>query len=84
MFNNYQIVSELRVMVDSKLKSVHDRWIISKNTCFNLPSTDTISRGQYSEINSTTNRPPFDEWWIDRTDIIEGWNQLQESKRNTT
>ncbi len=85
MFNNYQIMSELRVMVDSKLKSsIHDRWIISKNTCFNIPSPDIISRGQYSEINSTTNRPPFDEWWIDSTDIIEGWDQLLEVKRNST
>jgi hypothetical protein len=36
-----------------------------------------VARGQYSEIKNTTNRPPFDEWWKNSIDIIEGWDQLQ-------
>ncbi len=61
MLNNHNIVSELRVMVDPKLKSsIHDRWILSKEACFNIPSPDIVARGQYSEIKNTTNRPPFD------------------------
>ncbi|HAM38323.1 MAG: hypothetical protein A2474_08305 [Elusimicrobia bacterium RIFOXYC2_FULL_34_12] len=55
---------ELRVIIDNKLKTIiHDRWIISKNLYYNIPSTDTIARGQYSEVKRTANCPPFDEWW---------------------
>jgi len=42
----------LKVMVDPKVKrSVHDRFIISKYDAFNIPSPDTIARGQLSEIS---------------------------------
>ncbi len=61
---------ELRVISDNKLKAdIHDRWIISDNLCYNLPSTDTIARGQYCEVKRTTNRPPFEEWWMKGRDI---------------
>ncbi|MFH1563497.1 MAG: ORF6N domain-containing protein [Nitrospirota bacterium] len=54
---------ELRVIIDNKLNAdIHDRWIISENLCYNMPSTDTVARGQYSEVKRTTNFPPFDEW----------------------
>ena len=55
---------ELKVITDNKLKAqIHDRWIISENLCYNIPSTDTVARGQYSEVKETTNKPPFNEWW---------------------
>ncbi|PIU51861.1 DNA-binding protein [Candidatus Desantisbacteria bacterium CG07_land_8_20_14_0_80_39_15] len=55
---------ELRVIIDNKLKAnIHDRWIISENLCYNTPSTDTVARGQYSEVKRTANFPLFDEWW---------------------
>ena len=58
------IKCELRVIIDNKLKAdIHDRWIISENLCYNMPSTDTVARGQYSEAKRTENIPPFDEWW---------------------
>jgi len=61
------IVAEWRV-----LKSfAHDRVIISENACFNVPSIDTVLRGQYSEILETPNRPPFENWW-DRATSIAG------------
>ena len=67
---NKGIKCELRVITDNKLKAnIHDRWIISKNLCHNVPSTDTIVRGQYSEVKRTTNVPPFDEWWDKSEDI---------------
>ena len=60
---------ELRV-IDSKLNTnIHDRWIISENLCYNIPSTDTIARGQYSEVKRTVNFPPFKEWWEKSKDI---------------
>jgi hypothetical protein len=79
MLNNHQIRSELRIMTDPKLdSSIHDRWMISKDACFNLPSPDVIARGQYSEIKNTTVNLPFNMWWQNSTDILEDWNQIQE------
>lgn len=64
------IKCELRVISDKKLNAdIHDRWIISENLCYNMPSTDTIARGQYSELKRTVNFPPFDEWWDKSKDI---------------
>ncbi|MFH0948566.1 MAG: ORF6N domain-containing protein [Elusimicrobiota bacterium] len=55
---------ELRVIIDKKLNTdIHDRWIVSENLCYNMPSTDTIARGQYTEVKRTANFPPFNEWW---------------------
>lgn len=78
---NKGVTCELRVITDSKLKSsIHDRWILSKNSCFNIPSPDTVARGQYSEIKATENRPPFDDWWARSRDIINNWNEIQKNK----
>lgn len=64
------IKCELRVIIDNKLNAdIHDRWIISENLCYNMPSTDTIARGQYSEVKRTANFPPFAEWWEKSRDI---------------
>ncbi len=69
-FKNDGIKCELRVISDNKLNAdIHDRWIISENLCYNMPSTDTIARGQYSEVKRTANFPPFDEWWEKSKDI---------------
>lgn len=78
---NDQIFCEMRVIVDSKLKSsIHDRWLISKNNSFNIPSPDVVARGQYSEVKITHNIPPFDEWWNKSLDMIDDWNKLQSIK----
>ncbi|PKM92923.1 MAG: hypothetical protein CVU80_00780, partial [Elusimicrobia bacterium HGW-Elusimicrobia-4] len=69
-FRNNNVKCELRVLSDNKIKSViHDRWLISAGSCFNVPSTDTLARGQYSEIKKTPNKPPFEKWWNKSTDI---------------
>lgn len=63
-FKSNGVKCELRAITDSKLNAaIHDRWIISENLCYNMPSTDTIARGQYSEVKRTANLPPFKEWW---------------------
>ena len=41
----------------------HDRFIISKNRCYNVPPINSLLRGQYSEISETPNKPPFSQWW---------------------
>ena len=65
---------EIRGITDKKLSSdIHDRWIISDNLCYNMPSTDTIARGQYSELKKTTNFPPFDKWWRKSQDTLKVW-----------
>ena len=44
---NDGVQCELRVIIDNKLKAnIHDRWIISKNLCYNMPSTDTVERSK--------------------------------------
>jgi len=69
-FKNYGIRCKLRVITDKKLKSdIHDRWIISKDFCCNMPSTDTVARGQFSEVKRTKNLPPFEEWWKKSKDV---------------
>jgi hypothetical protein len=73
-----QIECKLRVITDRNLSSsIHDRWIISNNRIFNIPSPDIIARGQYSEIKITTNRPPFENWWNNSYDIISQWNEIE-------
>jgi hypothetical protein len=55
---------EIKGIVDKKVSSAfHDRWIISKGLCYNVPSTDIVARGQYAEVKKTNNIPPFDKWW---------------------
>ncbi|MCG2704443.1 MAG: ORF6N domain-containing protein, partial [Candidatus Omnitrophica bacterium] len=69
-FKTNGVKFEIRGITDKKLSSdIHDRWIISENLCYNMPSTDTIARGQYSEVKRTTNFPPFDKWWRKSQDI---------------
>jgi hypothetical protein len=75
---NNQIECELRVITDHDLSSnIHDRWIISNNCCFNIPSPDVIATGQFSEIKNTENRLPFEEWWHNSCDIISQWNEIE-------
>jgi hypothetical protein len=83
MLKNNQILCDMRVMADSKLKSsIHDRWLISKNNSFNIPSPDVVARGQYSEVKSTQNTPPFDDWWNKSLDMIDDWNRIQSIKND--
>jgi hypothetical protein len=75
-----QVIAEMRVITDSHLKrSIHDRWIISKGNCYNIPSTEAIARGQYGEVRPTNSRPPFEKWWNISLDIISKWPEIQES-----
>jgi len=81
--NNKGVFCELRVIINPKLKSqIHDGWVISKYQGFNIPSPDTIARGQYSEIKKTKNRPPFEKWWEESLDIITDWEKIERLKNN--
>jgi len=80
---NNEVGCELRVITDNNLSSsIHDRWIISKNNCFNIPSPDIIARGQYSEVKNTENRPPFEKWWDNSLDIVSNWNDIEKAQKS--
>jgi hypothetical protein len=72
-----QITVELRVLCDKTiLNTIHDRWILSKDSIYNIPPIDTIYQGQYSELKRTTNKPPFKEWWSQGLDILTDWDKI--------
>ena len=76
------INSELRVIVDPRIaSSVHDRFIISKYDCYNIPSPDVIARGQLSEISKSSNKDDltksFFDIWEGGKDIILEWNTIR-------
>lgn len=74
---NRNIDLEMRVLTDKDLLSkIHDRWFITDGKIYNIPSTDTIAIGQYSEIKETESHPPFEEWWKKSKDVIHDWNEI--------
>lgn len=80
--NGRGINVECRVILDKDIsQDIHDRWIISNNAIFNVPPINTIFKGQYAEINITDKQPPFDEWWGTATELLSGWNLIQNSKK---
>jgi hypothetical protein len=70
MLKKKNVNCELKIMNNKLGSSIHDRWIITKDSNFNIPSPDVIARGQFSEVKSTSNRPPFEKWWDDSLDFI--------------
>lgn len=65
------------------INTIHNRWIISKNFCYDIPPINSLYQGQYSEIKKTINRPPFEEWWEKGLDIIQDWNKIENAKEKT-
>jgi len=79
---NKGIRCELRVIADPRVNSlIHNRFIISKYNCYNIPSPDIIARGQLSEISKSTNRDDlakeFQVLWGNSKDIIQDWNNIK-------
>ncbi len=71
--------AEMRVILDSELKnSLHDRWLITESGTYNIPSTDTLRVGQYSEIKKTDSQLPFSDWWNQSLDLILDWNRIEQ------
>jgi len=71
------IKTEFRVILDKDiLNEIHDRWIISKDICYNIPPINTIYQGQYAEIKKTENIPPFNDWWLKGLDILKDWQTI--------
>ncbi len=74
---NKGVDAEMHIMSKEDIRKIHDRWILDENRAFNIPSINTIGRGQHTEITETSSRPSFDEWWAKSTDIIKEWNEIQ-------
>jgi hypothetical protein len=49
----------------------HDRFLISRNYCYNIPPVGIFFKPTYAEILETPNRPPFEDWWA-RAVPLEG------------
>jgi hypothetical protein len=80
--SNDKIASELRVIINQAIASkIHDRWILSKNANFNIPSPDVVARGQYSEVKKTNSEIPFNELWENGLDITNHWLKIDEAIR---
>lgn len=80
---NKGIRTELRVIPPGKTRAeIHDRWVITQGKIYNLPSVETLQRGQFSEINETQNKPPFEKWWKESLDIITDWDKIERLKNN--
>ena len=58
---------EWRTIESTKIKSTHDRWIISRTTARNVPNVNAIYTGQHSELNRSeqheTLETIFDGYW---------------------
>jgi len=73
------ISAEMRVITNSDLKNqLHDRWLITESGTYNIPSTDTLRVGQYSEIRKTESELPFSDWWNQSLDLILDWNRIEQ------
>lgn len=80
-FKAMNIQVALRVIIDSKVKSsIHDRFLISDNKAFNIPSPDIIARNQLSEITESHNgnelKNIFNTLWHGSSDIITEWDKI--------
>ena len=51
-------------------KVPYGRFIIAENVKYNVPSFTTITKGCFSEIKTTTNDIPFNDYWND-TDSLD-------------
>jgi len=61
------VVAEWRL---DELHEVHDRFIISRDSCHNVPPVKALFSGAWSEINPAAGRPPFDHWWARAKNIF--------------
>ncbi|MBS1263849.1 MAG: hypothetical protein MAG715_01041 [Methanonatronarchaeales archaeon] len=75
---NRNIDAELRIMTDVEaLDKLHDRWIISDGSSWNVPPINSLYRNQEAELHKVTEDISFDEWWDNATDILSNWNEVQ-------
>lgn len=75
---NREVDAELRVMTNGEhLGKLHDRWILSDGSSWNVPPVNSLYRNQEAELHKVTEDISFDERWDDAADIISDWNEIQ-------
>lgn len=73
------VFAEWRILHRDDCGLIHDRFILSKNSCYNVPPINSLLKGQRSEILQTPHRPPFEHWWQRASKI----GNISQSKRVT-
>jgi hypothetical protein len=54
--------------VETRDRDWHDRYIVTRGKAWNVPPTNTLYKGDYSEIVAT-DAPPFETWWKEATPV---------------
>jgi len=68
-----------RILCDKEsLNNIHDRYLITSDMTFLLPSPDVVKRGQYASITGINQHFPFEKYWEKSFDIIEDWPKIKE------
>ena len=68
---------ELRVFNKKSHNEIHDRYLITGDKTFLLPSPDVVKRGQYATITGVNHFIPFQKYWDDSIDINEGLGKIK-------
>jgi type I restriction enzyme, R subunit len=72
---------EMRVITtkDGRNRVAHDRYLLGKNTKFNVVSFSLLQKGRFSEIKKTENEIPFEEYWNDPDsyDLVKDWDKIK-------
>lgn len=69
---------ECRIIIDRDIVGeLHDRYLLSKNKSYIIPSPDVIARGQLSSIKETKSNIPFDHYREEWKDLINDWNKIK-------
>ena len=77
--SNKWINVEMRILINKNtLQELHDRYLLSKNKSFIIPSPDVVSRNQLSSIKETNSNIPFEEYRNEGIDLISDWNKIKE------
>ena len=77
--SNKWINVEMRILINKNtLQELHDRYLLSKNKSFIIPSPDVVSRNQLSSIKETNSNIPFEEYRNEWIDLISDWNKIKE------
>lgn len=68
---------ELRIFNKKSHNEIHDRYLITGDKTFLLPSPDVVKRGQYATITGVNHSIPFQKYWDVSIDIINGWEKIE-------
>jgi len=76
--NNRNIDFSLKICEKKDLSDIHDRYLITEERKFLLPSPDVVKRGQYASIAGINQPIPFQKYWDKGLDIVKDWNKIDE------